>query len=1198
MTTTREDDSTRIIDSRVPFTATRVAPPPANDSDSDDLYAPHSSAECGAADEADEAKIAPLPVAPVSWYTTFHDLLLGGGRYLAPLQQHCSLVRHGREATAAAAVECSPDAASRAELWTQAEHVLCARFTAVLSCDFARSSVLTGLLDGSPGEAESAAVAAPDFTATIAANLTRLWAAAQQGSSTAQQEQQQLLGTRLLLLAVAALNAYVQSNWTGPPLTATPLSITSTEYAAAYAAQATAALRLHGEDVYEAAAHPELLQLARVLLTLDGGVSPLRLLLRSRGETWAALRCVLVHQALLDVNAQALKAQADVLLPTLIAAFRCPAALDDEATAAAQRGAEPPLAQQLECAVLLECARGSHLCWKWAQEAACLERATAVSGLLVELTGVMGYRTKWQKDKKSQLVLRANRAADVATGRLSAAAAAAPEAKLSAEERQQVERDAHEQKQKESAAEQLRAGAEAVAPRANSSCAPVLDVDESGDLFSRASLMPVSAQMQSDVLLAEPALDRVEVSSALSALQRALLLALCDQLRHTSAAHLSTDSEMLAFVVRVLRLAPHTQRSWAIESYALYVRSLLEVGDNHKTDRAIQQLEDLTKFLHTSTVESAYGPKPTPSADLAAVRLVDVYATAYPPLWELKSRIGAQFQKLGLHLVAMTLYESAHLWDGLIETCIALGRKARAEELIRQRLAAPTPSLPLAKLHCLLGDVLDDPVHYREAWTVSEHAYPRAQRSLAKWHRERQEHAAACDAYQLALAINPAFPGEWFALGFCAIELRRFELAIIAYNRVTALDPEYGDAWNNLAAAHLHLDHQRPAFRALQHATRLLYENWRVWENYRDTALVLREWQPAMHAMERLVKLRPRDQDVQGLRLLAAAVEREAGEHRAREGQKPFAAAATGASVPSVPVQPTMTGSAASAVTPLYAENDDVQLAGETGRSETNELDAASTAILSAASARLDNFLVARFEKLLRSLTATVTTSALVWACWARVRGAAGDRNGELEFMEKAVRCVEQQHNASGEWLPVPDRAAVAASAGSNSSDAAASSAGSGARIAASSKVNSATGTGSSNVYGESGSDKFALPALESLGLMQRLGELYLSAPSAAQLYTGKLQLTRLLERVNKSGVVRSTPSGSDVSPAEAEIAAAVQRLTQVQKQLDTAHTAALAAKSAGTNGANAASAVTAAPVAAAATGRVTSGSSYLDMWR
>lgn len=284
-----------------------------------------------------------------------------------------------------------------------------------------------------------------------------------------------------------------------------------------------------------------------------------------------------------------------------------------------------------------------------------------------------------------------------------------------------------------------------------------------------------------------------------------------------------------------------------------------------------------------------------------------------------------------------------------------LGKITQAESLIRERLKEK-PADP--KLLCLLADCTRDISFYEQAWEVSAHTYPRAQRSLANFKMGRGLHAEAIPHFQRALDLNPVFPAEWYALGFCAIQTRQFELATAAFSRTVSFDPEYANAWNNLAAAHLHLRNKPQAFSALEQAIKFQTESWKLWENYMLTAIDLHEYSKAITALDRIVELK-KDLNTQGQK-----------EARSEAEEK--------------------TGAAGSRVL------------------DEQVLTILCKVSLDAAREQGPNtFLLQRFIQLLHRLSESLPTNACVYGCLASALEARGEADKALVFREKEVRFLQ-----------------------------------------------------------------------------------------------------------------------------------------------------------------------------------------------
>lgn len=631
----------------------------------------------------------------------------------------------------------------------------------------------------------------------------------------------------LLFLATACLNSFVASNYTGPPLDSALadglLAGLSAEVRDAIFGRVNTWLKMDGEDVYDFSHSPLTLVLARSIL-FPLGLTDLSL---CRSAAWWSLRYGRVHQDLLEQNSATLKAFIDQATPIAMAAYGIPPTVEAPAgeDAAEIPPAQTPYDHVLATHLYLELAHISHFYWAYKQIDDSLDNAKKALGVDIGLTGVMGKRTRWQKHEKAQLVVEVKQS----ESRI------AELARLTAE------------------------GATAIDP--------VL-----------MEHLPHNLSLDSDVLL-----DRVALSSSpdapvvggevLGFEEQALLLALHEHIRRTKAGHITKDEEMLGYVVRVLQESSKKEldeeginnsfRSWALECSALYHRSVLECSDNHSRDRALQQLEELSALfdrMHAPTtvasVASLAGSKSIEDysrSDILRVRMKQVWLSNYPSIWSLKQGIASTFQTIGLIKSALDLFLSISAFDGVIESSMLLGKLTQAEAIIHERLREK-PDEP--KLLCLLADCTRDITHYERAWEVSNHTYPRAQRSLANYKMNRGLHAEAIPHFQLALDINPVFPSEWYAMGWCAMQIHDYSIAAQAFSRTVSFDPEYANAWNNLAAAHLNLKNKPAGFNALEQAIKFKSDSWKLWENYMITAIDLREFGKAISAMEKIVTLK------------------------------------------------------------------------------------------------------------------------------------------------------------------------------------------------------------------------------------------------------------------------------------------------------------------------------------------------------
>jgi len=209
----------------------------------------------------------------------------------------------------------------------------------------------------------------------------------------------------LLLLGAACLQLFVQLNWTGPDLPAADVAALGLEVEDPK--ECAEALWVDGGDrvhTTSTRALPALLQARRLLLPLADKAAPGLFL-----APWWALRTLRAHQAFLADRAPALLDERVRLMGIV-----------EEMVNAAPQALPRQIITEMHAEFGL-----AHLEYRRAEPGkAQLLRAKEVSGLQVELTGVLGKRTKYQLAETSQLLLKARSApAEEGSGRAAAAEA-------------------------------------------------------------------------------------------------------------------------------------------------------------------------------------------------------------------------------------------------------------------------------------------------------------------------------------------------------------------------------------------------------------------------------------------------------------------------------------------------------------------------------------------------------------------------------------------------------------------------------------------------------------------------------------------------------------------------------------------------------------------------------------------------------
>ncbi|OTA63355.1 hypothetical protein K449DRAFT_381852 [Hypoxylon sp. EC38] len=270
----------------------------------------------------------------------------------------------------------------------------------------------------------------------------------------------------------------------------------------------------------------------------------------------------------------------------------------------------------------------------------------------------------------------------------------------------------------------------------------------------------------------------------------------------------------------------------------------IQVTRDTQPDRSTN-LQKPTSFLPA--------PKPTESAS-PQERLRYVNALSSPPRWHLESELAFAWTTVGSLASALEIFKRLRLWAE-VALCLASsaatddqdgrgsGGEEKARAVLRWRLfryaadindptklsydnnlddaevdvsslkasdfygperSPPPPNAP--RLFCILGDIENDPQHYKRAWEISNQRFARAQRSLGELYLRKQEWKEARDAYLLAVGVNRLSPEMWSRLGDIELRLGNFPDAAEAFQRAisTANNISGGEdarTWSNLGTA-------------------------------------------------------------------------------------------------------------------------------------------------------------------------------------------------------------------------------------------------------------------------------------------------------------------------------------------------------------------------------------------------------------
>ncbi|KAL8929978.1 MAG: hypothetical protein Q9172_000210, partial [Xanthocarpia lactea] len=610
-------------------------------------------------------------------------------------------------------------------------------------------------------------------------------------------------------ISIAALDSFLQSNVTGPPLqwnsaevifhpeiANDPQELNSLRQALIQD------LSVDGEAIYQLTPNIELFCLAKCILNHPASVVP--------EETpgyldsyWARVTVNFWHQKLLNENAASLQQVIYEDLDHIEEHLRS-RTIEDDAARLVQRAT----------------IHTQHGFDNRAREE--LQRATRMTGFEFELTGRLGKRTKFQENELSQLVVLARSAEDnhveVSCVKPSSINGTLGSVPLMASKPDEL--NLNDDTLLESIAFSK--------PKANP-----LSVNGSNVSSSLANLDP------SD-------------QPPLNPLDSIILLAYASSITNTSPSDGLTREETLPYATRVLQ---GSSINWQIYTQALLVRSRIEGYRSRTIERGVLQMQALVDQVIVETTPapstalpsappiqiqgesgtSSFLPRPKPSESAPArERLAYIHQLASPTRWELEAELASRWVSLGGLRTALEIYERLQMWAEVALCWAANDREDKARIIIRRQLytsakASKGPQqnkptidddevsvddltverMPLPadapRLLCILGDLEQSPSAYEKAWDVSNHRYARAQRSLGKYYFSQGELQKADDAYAESLKVNALNHSTWFSLGCIRLQSEDWTGAVDAFGRAIQIEDKDAESWSNMAAALIQL---------------------------------------------------------------------------------------------------------------------------------------------------------------------------------------------------------------------------------------------------------------------------------------------------------------------------------------------------------------------------------------------------------
>ncbi|CAL3962978.1 unnamed protein product [Diplocarpon coronariae] len=601
--------------------------------------------------------------------------------------------------------------------------------------------------------------------------------------------QGELGAVQVLITGLAAFNAFLQVNVTGPPLDLGDV-FANAEDGEAIQEKCLRSLDVDGVSVYQQIPHVELFCLARLVFTV---YFPRMIGAEVRDSRWMRVRVNAYHQRLLAGVSGGRLSDSTLLQDGIEKDLK---ELEREVLYETSRFSTEAKVQFLLEKAQIYISQGLDI---KAREN--LELAKTVSGFSYTLSGALGKRTRFQQNELSQLVVFAK--------------SSDPE-------------DVSTERQTNDVPGSKTANGDSTKPEALQLNDDTLleTIEFSIDKVDSSHLPPVLADLSPN---SQPQLKPLDQITLLTEATIKDTFLPPDKLN---------CEEVLPYALRVLADKP---TNWQIYTQALLVRSRIESRRSRTQERSILQLQVIVDQIIADTQE-----EPSPSNGVPEIRVSQFLPRAKasesapvaerlkyicqlntPTRWELESELAYAWSGAGSFVSALEIFKRLQLWAETALCYHTIGQEDRARQVIRRQLyfsskgpemdkhhidsvdlatenwegdTRPTPP-HAARLWCILGDLDNDPECWLRAWEISKHRYARAQRSLGEYYVKSGELEKARDAYMQATAVNRQNNDSWSRLGDLNLRLGNWDGAIVAFQQSIMIDDTDAKTYSNLGSA-------------------------------------------------------------------------------------------------------------------------------------------------------------------------------------------------------------------------------------------------------------------------------------------------------------------------------------------------------------------------------------------------------------
>lgn len=339
----------------------------------------------------------------------------------------------------------------------------------------------------------------------------------------------------------------------------------------------------------------------------------------------------------------------------------------------------------------------------------------------------------------------------------------------------------------------------------------------------------------------------------LAAEEELLLFAVACQIRRLSSFGSEENEELITLIEYLIS----TCDIWCVRYESLLLRSLIEKHNVRRSDRSMMQLNHLVDEVHQ-----------TEKFDVSQ-NLKFMFSVNMTPKWIVQKCLADVLFNLGCIKSALDVYSQVQAWKEMISCYHKLDRQDKAEELVRRQIDAQgeTPFLL-----CLLGDATQEADHYEKSWQLSGERYFQSKTALGDHFFRRKDYHSAIPHYQASVKLNGLQITAWQKLGYSALSIQDYDLAVRAYRRFVEFEPDVFEAWNNLAKAYIKLDRKMTAYSTLQEAIKCNYEEWRLWENYLIVSTDVGSFDEVIRSWHRLIDIKGKFEDDGIIQILVSSV--------------------------------------------------------------------------------------------------------------------------------------------------------------------------------------------------------------------------------------------------------------------------------------------------------------------------------------